>query len=197
MRYALPFALALMAAPVVAHAQASDPAAQQIERFDATLLESMKGGKALGAQGRYRKLEPAMAAAFDLPTMTRVAVGPAWTTLSPADQGALVKAFSRVSVANFAHNFDDWSGESFVVGKVDTRAPDKFVRTQLRQKEQSPVDLNYRMRQSGGQWKVVDVFFGAISQITQQRSDYASTIASGGGRALAAKINDQADRLLK
>ncbi len=188
----------LLAAPVAAHAQASDPAAQTIDRFDDALLEAMKGGKALGAQGRYRKLEPAVQAAFDIPTMARVVVGPTWSATSAADQAAVIKAFGRVIVANFAHNFDDYNGEKFVISKVDTRLPDKLVRTQMTGKSGDPLALNWRMRQTpGGTWKVVDTLFGAVSQITAYRSDYAATVASGGGKAVAAKMNEQADKLLK
>ena len=186
----------LLAAPASVHAQASDPAAQTIDRFDAALLEAMKGGKALGVQGRYRKLEPAVAAAFDTATMARVVVGPGWSSFSAADQAAIVKAFGRVVTANFAKNFDDYNGETFVIGKVDTRLPDKLVRTQMKGKTGDPLALNWRMRQSGGTWKVVDTLFGAVSQITAYRSDYAATVAQG-GKAVAAKMNEQADRLLK
>ncbi len=198
MRYAASLlTLGLLAvAPSAAHAQASDPAAQTIDRFDNALLEAMKGGKALGAQGRYRKLEPAVQAAFDIPTMARVVVGPTWSTLPAADQAAVVKAFGRVITANFAHNFDDYSGEKFVISKVDTRLPDKLVRTQMVGKG-DPLALNWRMRQTGGAWKVVDTLYGAVSQITAYRSDYAATVASGGGKAVAAKMNEQADKLLK
>lgn len=190
-------ALVLAGAPAVVQAQTSDPAGQVIEQFDQALLATMKAGKSLGPEGRYRRLEPAMEKAFDLPAMTRVAVGPSWTTITPADQQALVKAFSRMSVATFAHNFDDYNGEKFSVGRVDTRLPDKLVHTTIATKGGSPTELNYRMRQSGGDWKVIDVMFGAVSQILAQRSDYSATLQSGGAKALIRKIDDQADKLLK
>ncbi len=194
--YSLMLAL-FVATPMTVHAQASDPAAQTIDRFDSALLDAMRGGAALGAQGRYRKLEPAVQAAFDIPTMARVVVGPTWSTIPAADQAAVVKAFGRVITANFAHNFDDYNGETFVISKVDTRLPDKLVRTQMKGKTGDPLALNWRMRQSGGTWKVVDTLYGAVSQITAYRSDYAATVASGGGKGLAAKMNEQADKLLK
>ena len=73
---------------------------------------------------------------------------------------------------------------------MDTRGPDKLVHTQLISSG-DPTDLAYRMRQTtSGQWKVIDVYFnGSISQLSQQRADYASTLASGGAPALVQKIN--------
>src|SRR5579875_2852047 len=109
---------AMAVTPLAAHAQAGDPAAGVIARFDATLLSTMKSGKALGFQGRYRRLEPAVKETFDLPIMIRFAVGPSWSTMSSADQAALLAAFTRFSVSTWAKNFDSYDGERFDVGKV-------------------------------------------------------------------------------
>ncbi|HEY5106111.1 MAG TPA: ABC transporter substrate-binding protein, partial [Caulobacteraceae bacterium] len=91
-----PLLAAVIAASLIgvpaARAASSDPAVSQIEGFDRALLEAMKDGRALGPKGRYAKLAPAVEHAFDLPLMTRFAVGPAWTTMSPADHQALVAA---------------------------------------------------------------------------------------------------------
>jgi phospholipid transport system substrate-binding protein len=188
----------LAAAPAVALAQASDPAIPTIQAFDGALVETMKVGKSIGAEGRFRKLTPAVERTFDIPLMTRIAVGPAWAGYSAADQAALVKAFGRLTAANLAHNFDSYDGEQFKIDPaVQTRGPDKLVKTQLIPKSGAPTDLNYRMREAGGVWKVIDVYFGAISQLTAQRSDFASSATPGGAKVLAQKINIQADKLLK
>jgi phospholipid transport system substrate-binding protein len=190
-------AVLLAAQPIAAGAAQTDPAGQRIESFDATLLESMKGGKALGVQGRYRKMAPAVGAAFDLPTMTRFAVGPAWDKYPPAQQQQVLAAFTRLSIANFAHNFDSWSGEQFVIDGVQVRGPDKLVSTRMVKAGAAPVNLSFRMRQSaGGGWKVIDVYYGAISQLTTQRADFASSAAAG-APTLVAHLNQLSDKLLR
>jgi phospholipid transport system substrate-binding protein len=191
-------ALAASAALVcVAHA-AADPAAARIEALDASLIETMKAGKAAGVEGRYKLMTPAVEAAFDLPSMLRVAVGPTWTQIAPEDQNALQAAFKRYTIANYAKNFDAYSGQKFTVDpNVLTRGVDKLVKTQLIGGG-ADVTLSYRMRQSGEAWKVIDVYYnGNISQLTTQRSDFAATLASGGAKALVAKLNAQSDKLLK
>ena len=188
------------AVPAVASAQASDPAAAQIEAFDNSLLTVMKQAKSLGVQGRYRELEPVMARAFDLPTMTRFAVGPKWATTSAADQAALTRAFSRLAISFFAKNFDDYSGQSFKIDpNVDTRGPDKLVRTHIVSPHDKTEDLTYRMRlASDGRWKVIDVYYkSSISQLAVWRSDFSATMNSGGGAALVKKIDELADKQLK
>jgi phospholipid transport system substrate-binding protein len=54
------------------------------------------------------------------------------------------------------------------------------------------------MAQDGGAWKVKDVYYnGGISQLATQRSDFASTLQSGGAKALVAKLDSLTDKLLK
>ena len=180
-------------------AQASDPAGARIESFDSALIKTMQAGKAAGAAGRAKVIGPAVEQAFDLPFMTRVAVGPDWTKMSPEDQAALLKAYSRYAIANLAKNFSDYSGQKLDLdGPVQTRGADKVVKTKLTSPGSEPVSLAYRMRDNGQGWKVIDVYYNStISQITTQRSDFASTLQSGGAKALIAKLDAQTDKLLK
>ena len=191
-------ALALTVQAPIARAAAADPAAARIEAFDASLIDTMKAGPALGAKGRYRKLTPAVGEAFDLPVMTRFAVGPAWATMSESDRQALIRAFTRLTVASYAHNFDRFGGERFDIdAKVETRGPDKIVQSHLTPAGGKTVALTYRMRQSAGGWKIVDVYYGAISQLTTRRSDFAAPLAAGGAKGLLAHLAATSDKLLQ
>ncbi len=191
---ALFFALAL---PAAAQAQA-DPAVATVQGFYDTLLDSMRGGKALGAQGRYNKLKPAVERAFDLGTMIKYAVGPGWDGASPADQKALTDAFEHMTVAQYAGNFDSYDGEKFVVDpNVTVRGTDHYVSSKLVTKDQTVVFI-YRVRQFGASWKIIDVLLeGSISQLSVYRSDYAATIKAGGAAALVKKIDAVADKALR
>jgi phospholipid transport system substrate-binding protein len=53
------------------------------------------------------------------------------------------------------------------------------------------------MREAAGGWKIIDVFLnGYVSELAMRRSDFASTLASGGAPALVAKMNQISDGLL-
>jgi phospholipid transport system substrate-binding protein len=189
-------ALFLAATPAIVQAQAADPAAAQVTKFDEALLSTMRQAKQLGPKGRFNKLEPVISEVFDLPTMTRFAVGANWSTLSAADQQQLIKAFGRMTVATYAHNFDGYNGQKFVLDKVETRGPDKLVRTRLLGGDEA-AQLTYRMRQTGGTWKVIDVYFNnTVSSLLGQRSEYAATLKSGGAPALLKKLDSHTADLL-
>ena len=193
----LVFGLALFASAPAAIAAPADPAAARIDAFDQALIEVLKEGPGLGPKGRFHKLAPTIQESFDLPLMTQFAVGPAWVSMSDADHQALIAAFTRLSTASYAHNFDRYSGQKFDIDPdVTIRGPDKIVKSRLTSGAKT-VQLIYRMRLSGGAWKIVDVYFDAISQLTNRRSDFAAPLASGGAKGLLAHLNATADKLLQ
>jgi len=185
-------------APAARAAQA-DPAAAQIEAFDAQLVEVMKAAKGLSPQARMHRLEPVVARAYDTPTMIRFAVGPSWPSMPAAQQQELAETFARLTAASYAHSITGYSGEHFEISpSVVTRGPDKVVSTTLISPHDQPVNIAYRMRQSGGTWKIIDVYYnGAISQLTTRRADFGSSLAQGGAPALIAHLNALVDKQLK
>lgn len=192
-------AVAIVAALVfAAPAKAQDPAAGQIQSFYDSLLATMKRGPELGMQGRFRALEPAVDATFDLGAMMQFIVGPSWTSMGAQDKSALIAAFRRMTIANYAANFEKFSGEQFKVDpNVQQRGPDKIVQTTLVPVGDKPVPLIYRMRDTTGSWKVIDVFLeGYVSELATRRSDFASTLAGGGASALVAKLDQLTNNLL-
>ena len=186
---------------VVASAAAvadSDPAVARIEKFHDALLTVMKDGPKLGVEGRYKKLEGDVDALFDLAAMTKFTVGPPWAKMSADEQKAVVAAFRRMTIASYARNFNAFKGQKFVTDpKAEDRTPDRLVKSQVIPEGEKPVNLVYRMRESGGSWRVIDVIYEFVSQLATKRSDFASTVASGGAPALVKKLDEISDKLMK
>jgi phospholipid transport system substrate-binding protein len=191
--------MAVATLPATAQTDGSDDVKAPIRRFYDALLDTMKRAKALGVRGRYDVLAPVITATFDLPAMTRIAVGPKWTSIPPPMQSQLVDAFSRMTIANYANRFDGYSGEKFEIDpNVETRASGSVVHTQIVQTSGEPVTLNYLMRKAGGAWKIVDVYLtGTISELATRRAEFASILDAGGPQGLVASLRAQADRLLQ
>jgi phospholipid transport system substrate-binding protein len=177
---------------------ADDPAVRRIESFYATLTDSMKRGSELGMKGRYQLLAPAIDSTFDIPAMIKFVVGPSWDTMSDADHKALAEAFRRMTIANYASNFDAFHGEKFSVDpSVQTKGTDEFVQSTLTPGSGKPVPLIYRMRNMPAGWKAIDVYLnGYVDELAMRRSDFSATVASGGASALVKKMNDLADSQL-
>jgi phospholipid transport system substrate-binding protein len=188
----------VMLSATAAVAQASDPAVQPVQTFYDALLDSMKHAKELGTKGRFDKLKPVIDQTFDLTDMARYSVGPSWATMSASDQQALTASFERLTVANYASNFDGYDGEKFVVEPAtDARGQDKIVHSKLVTRKET-IPFNYRMHQVGSSWKILDIYLnGYVSQLATQRSEYSATLTAGGPAALEKKLDAQADKLMK
>jgi len=194
--FGLSLAFLILAQGVPARAQQSVPAAATIQTFYDALVASMKSGGT--AKSRYDKLKPAVEQAFDIAGMTALSVGPTWSSISPSDQKALIDAFGRMTVANYARSFSSYSGEKFTVDPaVVSRGADKFVKSTLQPANGDAIPFNYRMHQVDGSWKLVDIYLnGIISQLAQKRSDFGATLQATGPQGLAKKINELADQSL-
>ena len=189
--------LLLMPAADPAYAVVSDPAASQVQTLTASLLQSMHAGPAEPMTERYRRLEPVIYQVIGLRIMTRLAVGADWTNFSPEQQNALIAAFSRFTVATYAHNFHDFSGQKFEIDDVVSRGEDKIVRTRIIPAHDTPVNLLYRMREVDGVWKVIDVYSDGVSELTLRRDDFVAAIAAGGAPALIAHLHKVSDDLMR
>jgi phospholipid transport system substrate-binding protein len=182
-------AFAVAAAPQAALA---DPAGDTVNAFHNTLLAAMKSGG--NKPARARMIGPAIDRTFDIPLMTRLAVGPSWAGIPGNQQAALIQAFRNLTVNQFAKNFDVYTNERFVMNGIDTRGGDKLVRNTIVSGRTSE-PLNYRLRMSGGQWKIIDVYYrNAISQLATRRADFARVLARGGAPALITHLNQLAAR---
>lgn len=182
-----------------AEGEGGDPAVQTVRAFYDALLAVMKRAKELGVRGRYDRLAAPIRAAFDLAAMTRIAVGPDWNTIPPAEQTALVDGFTRMTIATYASRFDGYSGERFEVEPgSEARATGRVVRTRLIQSSGEPIALNYLLRDAGGSWKIVDVYLtGTISELATRRSEFAAILKSGGASSLIDSLRQKTDALMR
>ena len=177
-------------------AQAPSPAVLKIETYYQQLMPTIKQAGRLSVRERDTRFTPFITAIFDLPTMTRLAVGPAWKSFSAEQQAAVQDAFARFIVADYASQIKDYSGESFVVDPQttpETRGGGEIVKTKLLQPSGRSVSINYLVRRE----RVIDIYLnGTISDLAMRRDEFASIIASGGADVLIKRLRDRTETLL-
>jgi phospholipid transport system substrate-binding protein len=170
-----------------------------VEALHAALLDAMKHADALGYDGRARLLGPVIAQRFDVLFMARKAVGRYWKDASDEERSRYLETFQRFMVANYAGQFDAYSGQSFeTLGEEPARMETVLVRTRLLDPTDKPVELNYRMRQVGGAWKIVDVYMdGTVSELARRRSEFSSIVKRESFDALIAALDQKIEKLSK
>jgi phospholipid transport system substrate-binding protein len=196
-RRAALFALGALAALSIAApagaAPASSGAAEPVRGFYDALLRTMKQGEQLGQDGRFAALEPIVQRSFDIPYMTRVAVGPSWSTLSDAKRQQLIAAFGRYITVTWADRFDSYSGEQLAVDGERPYGAAVLVDTRIVKPDGEPVSINYLMRRDGDAWRIGDVYLtGTISELATRRAEFTSVLRSQGVDGLIDALNRKA-----
>ena len=196
-RTALSAMAALLALGIASSAGAaaaeSSTAATPVRGFYDALLHTMQQGQKLGQSGRYAALAPVVQRTFDIPYMTRMAVGPSWSSLSEAKRQQLTEAFGRYVTATWASRFDSYSGEKLEVGGSKPYGASQLVETRIVKSDGEPVSINYLMRRDGDSWRIGDVYLtGTISELATRRAEFSSVLRSQGVDGLIQALNRKA-----
>ena len=166
--------------------------AATVQSFYSTLLDTMRNGAQLGAQGRYAKLAPVIAQNFDIPLMTRIAVGPDWATLTPPQQAQVTEAFERYVAAVWAERFHKYDGEQLKVTGEEASPAGPVILSQIVDSDGQPTNINYLMRDN----KIADVYLnGTISELATRRSEFGSILRTQGINGLIQALNSKAAAL--
>jgi phospholipid transport system substrate-binding protein len=83
--------------------------------------------------------------------------------------------------------YNDWSIR-FIPVEMPNTATKVIVKTEVLQPGQNPVDVDYRMYLSQGEWKVYDIMIAGVSLVTNYRSTFDNEIQQNKG-SLSAVID--------
>jgi len=192
---AVALCLATVALPPRSDASGASGGATVQNLYD-TLLTAMRNGPALGPRGRYARIEPVVRQAFDIQTMTRLAVGPEWASLNEGQRQQVTQAFQRYIAAIYAERFDNYSGERLQVTGERPASGGTIITSQIVKSNGEPVNINYLVRNNGGVWQIADVYLdGTISELATRRSEFASILRTSGINGLITALNNKADAL--
>lgn len=139
--------------------------------------------KSLGMDQKKAKFAAILDRSFDMQTIGKFTLGKYWNTASASEKAEYSRLFRKMVLDVYTARFSEYNGEKIEVGAAkDLNEKDKIVSSYI-----IPVDggqkvqVDWRVRNSGGSYKVVDVVVAGVSMGVTQRSDFSSVIQSGGG----------------
>ncbi len=170
-----------------------DAPRERIDQLHQALLGVMQNAEELGYAGRAEKLGPVIPEYFDTEFMAQKSVGRHWKKATPSEQQRYLEAFRRFMVANYAGQFDGFSGQRFdTLGEEPARKDTMLVKSVLVNPDDKDVELNYRMRQVDGTWKIIDVYLdGTVSELALRRSEFSGIVKREDFDALIAAIDSR------
>ena len=126
----------------------------------------------------------------DFATMTRMAVGPSWRKANEAQRKEIMQLF-RTLLVKEANNYTVELAKSRPSN--DPRLT--IVRTRLVASQRDPIQLDYRLMNTGKDWKIFDVCVGGVWLVENYRSQFASVIGNSGLTGLIAQLKDRVQKL--
>lgn len=164
--------------------KAQDPAFTFVKQTTDKGLAFLADSKISEAQKRaeFQKL---LNASFDLDTIGRFALGKYWNSASPAERAEYSKLFRKMVVDVYSNRFSDYKGQKLEVLSSRAVGNDFIVASVMRQPKGTSgadVKIDWRVRNKGAGFKIVDVIVEGVSMSVTQRSEFSSIIQAGGGK---------------
>lgn len=120
---------------------------------------------------------------FDMDSIARFSLGRYWNTANAAQQKEYTALFRKMVVNVYTQRFGDYKGQKFEVksarpvGNGDVLVMSHIIPTD----GSDSIQVDWRVRNKAGTYKIVDVLVAGVSMSVTQRSDFSSVIQRGGG----------------
>lgn len=179
----------LLLLPVAAPAAVDTAAAQTTvqETLDEVLAALREKGTTY--EQRRDRLEAIAFPRFDFDTISRLVLGRNWKTLDADQQKAFVVEFKRHLTLSYGRVIDDYKNHDFEVKKARAEGNDDVtVRTWIEADAATPFIIDYRLRERGGSWKVIDVVVEGVSLVQNFRDQSRSLLRDVGPDGLIEKL---------
>lgn len=118
---------------------------------------------------------------FALNQIGKFVLGRAWRKASDAQKREYLALFSEYVLATYAKRFGGYSGESFqIVGSEKVGKQDALVLTKISRPSGPPLEAGWRVRQTNGQFRIIDVVVEGVSMVAAQRAEFGAIVKAQG-----------------
>jgi phospholipid transport system substrate-binding protein len=179
-------AAALVAAPPAFAEAARAPRDQGAEKFvqaQGQRLVSILADKSKSAPQRIASFRAAVLEVADVARITRFVLGKYARTITPAQAQRFAAVFQDYALDVYHQRLAHFGADTLTVtGSLALAPGDVVVRTSVGGGDSSqPTEVDWRVRGSGADWKVVDVEVSGVWLAITQQDDFVSTIDNHGG----------------
>jgi len=178
--------------PLSVAADAATEAKKNVDLLNSTLIEVMKEAKQLGYEGRYKKLEPVVKEVFEFEAVSQIALGNHWKKLDRQQKTAFIEKLTDLSIATYAAQFNDHSGEEFKYDSAQDMKSDRvLLRYFLTSPNEKPIKFEYIVNEFNGQWRIINIIVDGISDLALKKAQYTSVIDREGFDSLLNKLSQK------
>jgi phospholipid transport system substrate-binding protein len=122
---------------------------------------------------------------FDVPAIGQFVIGRYWRNASEADREAFLTVFEDAMVQRFLPLLAENSSERFHIGTVTPDGNNEnmaLIDSRINRQEGAPYQVRWRVRESNGDFKILDIVAEGVSMAITYRSEYSAVLKSNGGQ---------------
>lgn len=173
----------------------SESAEDTVNNLHAELLLAMQLPEKTSVAKRIETLKPVIEASFDFTTIAKIILGDSWPTLSNEQRSVFQDTLQRLSVATYADHFSKFSGEKFLVTKVNDKKQLTIVDTRLipvnGSVDDKSISMRYLLTRKDDRWQIINVIAQGVSDLALKQAEYAYVIKKDGFQGLVSQLNDK------
>lgn len=133
--------------------------------------------------------------ALDLDFIGQFVLGRNWRTATPAQREEFIKVYRQLNISTWSKRFDEFKGREFIFKGTSpsNSAGQVFVNSVVPMDQGEPAKVVWRVREKGGQYKIVDIIIENVSLAITARNEYTAFIKNnpGGVDALIANLKSK------
>ncbi len=122
---------------------------------------------------------------FDLAFIGRFALGRHWRQATAAQRAEYSRLFGDYLLKTYTARFGGYAGQTMaVVSERPAGTKDVVVSTLINHPYGPPIAADWRVRTTGGRYRIIDLVVEGVSMVVTQRSEFAAVIQRHGLRGL-------------
>ncbi len=167
-------------------ATAQSTPSQVIEDLSSQVIGVLRD-QSVDSSARRRSVEEVIYRYLDFETLSRLVMARNWRTLSDEQQTEFKDEFKKHLSHTYGDNLDNYHNEKVsILSERKEKRGDVTVKSKILRGGNDDILVDYRLRKTEDQWRIIDVVIEGVSLVANFRSQFQEIMSSGG-----------ADRLLK
>lgn len=142
------------------------------------------------AEERRQQLEKVIGNRIAYDEMAKRSLGPQWSQLNDEEKQEFVRLYAQLLRDTYSSRFDRYSDEKVEFLQETLQGDYAEVRTRLTSSKFS-LDVDYRMLQRAGDWRVYDIVVDGISLVHSYREQFTKIIRTYSYEELVAKLRQK------
>ena len=133
--------------------------------------------------------------ALDLDFIGQFVLGRNWRTATPVQRKEFIEVYRQLNISTWSKRFDEFKGKNFIFkGTSPSNSKGQiFVNSIVPMDQGEPAKVGWRVREKGGEYKIVDIIIENVSLAISARNEYTAFIKNnpGGVDALIANLKSK------